>query len=230
MVKFKPVLLHVGFYNCRVGRPNKVLVAEIKALLSLGLGFLGLCETVGYKLPKIKGYTLIRDTSSASRANVAAYVRTPLYGGKVVWHDLKETWLRQHANTQHPPRAFFTVRLSVGDERVRAMVGHFPPKQPHRPDPAQQARAWDESKEAFAKVLRNSKRPIFALADWNGDPGVVAAAVDGAHDTGAKIDGAVFRDIKISDVGYPTHVGDLPLKTDHKHAFVAKMEPQFHAA
>lgn len=218
------------FYNLRVGRSRVQVAREVAALLRYRPTVLGLCEATGYELPRINGYRLTRDTSTPSRANIAAYVAVDL-ARKETWHDLTETWTRtQHAGT-HEPRSWLEVRVGA----CQFMVGHQPPQGTDNTRAAQQEGIdlcdermapwhrddWDDrpaDDKADAKAC-----PRMALADWNRGPAEdgpgpkkLAAQLDG-WTAGRFIDAAVARgkDLRLREVAYQDTCGGVPMKTDH---------------
>src|SRR5690349_5574597 len=92
------------FYNIGPGRDHDVVTDEILAILATNPPVLAGCEAIGYQLPWVQGYTLIRDRSTRSRANIFAYVRNDLTPGRKRWFDLKETWRRTKHPGLHEPR------------------------------------------------------------------------------------------------------------------------------
>ena len=108
----------VKFYNCApAGDPGRrlQLPRELSALAKSGPRVIGLAETIGYDLPKLGGYTLIRDTSRPGRANVAAYVEKGHDLRDVTWHDLTQTWSRTEHPGTHPARSWLEFYLD-GDQ------------------------------------------------------------------------------------------------------------------
>lgn len=99
----------VWFYNVRVGRPGSDVRVELGALLTAPRTFaVFLVETTGYDLPGFGAFELVRDRSSESRANVAAYVRR----GHIrfsEWVDLEKTWKATDHPGQHAPRSLLVL-------------------------------------------------------------------------------------------------------------------------
>jgi hypothetical protein len=227
------------FYNIQVSRDNGVVAKEIRALLGSGPHVLGLCEATGYNLPGVDGYKLIRDTSTKSRANIAAYVRTDTKTSEKKWHDLKETWTRtQHPGT-HEPRSWLEFRL----EGCQVIVGHQPPKGTDNVKQSQQEGIdlltgrmapwlrddWDDKPQDEKDDAKAC--PRISLADFNRrsdetgpGPAQLASNVDG-HCMGAQIDLAVCRgkDCQTKDVCYVTAPQGVKLKGDHDDALVVKL-------
>lgn len=231
----------LAFYNLRVGRPAGEVEAEVRAILNTWRpAVLGLCEATGYTLPGVEDFVRIRDTTTKSRANVAAYVKASLTLDKVQWHDLAETWTRtaEGATGQHEPRSLVEFRAGP----LQVLVHHQPPKGTDNTKPAQQegidkltARMapwtrddWDDRTEedkADAKA-----QPRVVLWDANRRPGengpgpdTLAHNIDG-WTVGNKIDGAVIRKGTAREVLYPGWAGDTELCSDHGCAFRFKFE------
>jgi len=99
------------FYNVEVGRNHAQVTKEIKALLRGKPGVLVLCETVGYDLPSVKGYVLLRDRSTESRANISVYIKKGWYSGKHQWHNQHQVWERTDHPGTHPARSYLEVGL-----------------------------------------------------------------------------------------------------------------------
>lgn len=216
----------VVFYNLDNNRDPAQVNKEVNAILDARPALFAVCEAVGYDLPNRNGYTKVRDRSTKSRANVAAYVETSAFGGDIAWHDLTETWSRTNpgATGQHEPRSFPTFKVGA----MQAVVHHQPPKQCDNAQAAQQ-----EGIDALAAVMtpkpdasaHQKKRPRLVVADFNlrkNEPGpgptMLATDIDGAV-AGSKIDAAVYRgECVISDVGYPSKFNGVALKSDHGHA------------
>lgn len=233
-------MLVAKFYNCRVSRPQTVVAREVAALLRYRPTILGLCEATGYDLPRVPGFRLTRDTSTASRANIAAYVAVGL-ARKEIWHDLTETWSRTQHHGTHEPRSWLEVRVGA----CQFMVGHQPPQGTDNTRAAQQEGItlcdnrmapwhrddWDDRPD---QVKADAKAcPRIALADWNrrpteGGPGPekLAAQLDGSV-AGRFIDAAVYRgrDLHLRDVDYQDTCAGVPMKTDHPWgALVVKVD------
>lgn len=216
----------VVFYNLDNNRDPAQVAKEIRGILDTGPALLGLCEAVGYDLPNRDGYHKVRDRSTKSRANVAAYVRTSMFGGGVKWHDLTETWSRTNAGAsgKHEARSFPTFKLGT----MQAIVHHQPPQQCDNAQAAQQ-----EGIDALAKVMKPGQdandhqrhRPRVVVADFNrrkGESGPgptpLANQISGRV-VGGKIDAAVCRgDYAAGSVSYPSKMGGVAFKSDHGHA------------
>lgn len=221
------------FYNLRVGRANPQVEDEVRALLGSGPHVLGLCEAIGYTLPGVKGYKLFRDTSTKSRANIAAYVTVdvPAPADKVQWHDCKQTWTRtQHPGT-HEPRSWLEFRL----DGVQVLVGHQPPKGTDNVQKSQQEGIdlcakrlapwlrddWDQKTKAEKQDAKDCPRVV--LADWNRGPHESGPGPEQLCDridgwtAGSKIDAAVLRgnDAAVKDCYYTDDPQGLELESDH---------------
>lgn len=220
----RTVELPMWFYNVGPGRDRAQVEAEIRVVLATGCAVLGLCEAIGYRLPDVKGYTLVRDTSTPSRANIAAYVRDDLPISRVRWLDLTTTWPRTQHGGEHPPRSFLVFRAAG----VQVIVAHQAPKNAATVWLAQ----W-EGVNALVKVMdrRRStddearRRPRVVLWDANRQPNdtgpgpLYLAENTGGAVVGTRIDNAVIRRGKASHVAYPERVGGVQLRSDHHHAF-----------
>lgn len=224
--------LPVWFYNLRVGRSVVQVRQELNAILDTKPAFLGMCEAVGYSLPRIDGYRLIRDRSTPSRANIAAYVKR---GGlsHVHWYDMDEKWPRTEHPGMHEPRSWLEFRY----HGIQVLVGHQPPKFTKNTIPAQKEgidfltdrmapwthKEWKRRTEA--SKARSKARPRVVIMDANRGPREegpgpkkLAQNIDGKI-VGTRIDLGVYREARVANVGYPTHAGREPLLTDHKHGF-----------
>lgn len=220
------------FYNLQVGRDRDQVARELRALLTDRPVLLGVCEATGYLLPRFRGYTLLRDTSRPSRANVAAWVREDLYRHHR-WHDLTETWTRTEHPGTHEPRSWLEVSTGRGAVGMQTLVGHQPPK---GTDNTQAAQA-----EGIALLERrmtpwrnpgwtgNSSlarlRTRLVLMDANrrtGEPGpgpdTLAAAI-GGRVVGQGIDCAVVRNGNPGAARYVRAAAGVTLGSDHERAF-----------
>jgi hypothetical protein len=204
---------------------------DIRALLVSGPHGLGLCEAIGYDLPKVDGYTLHRDRSTESRANIAAYTRSDTLVINAQWHDLKETWTRTKHPGTHPPRSWFEVRL----DGIQLLVGHQPPKGTDNTHDAQlegidlctrRMAPWlrDDWPDKTPEEKADAKDcPRVALADWNRGPHesgpgpeMLCDRIDG-WTAGGHIDLAVMRgnDAVLRDAYYVDDPQGQELGTDH---------------
>jgi len=230
----------LAFYNLRVGRSGAQVEKELRAMLSEWRpAILGLCEATGYALPGIKDYVLLRDTSSKSRANIAAYVKASLSGpDKIKWHDCQETWSRTEHPGTHEPRSWLEFRAGA----LQALIGHQPPKGTDNTKAAQKEGIdlcvrrmapwtrsdWEERSQADKNAAKAQAR--ISLADWNRRPGedgpgpTQLAGRIGGFTIGAKIDGGVARSAKLVSVSYPQSAGSCRLCSDHDCAFLCKIE------
>lgn len=224
MSKF--VDLPIWFYNLRVGRSHVQVEVELRAIASLQPAVIGLCEAIGYDLPTIKGYQLVRDRSTVSRSNIAAYVRDDLKVSRVRWRDLKETWHRTEHPGQHEPRSFLVLRVAG----VQVIVHHQPPKGTNNVLLSQQ-----EGVDAVARAMtpwkisklwkRSGHRPRVLIMDANrrageGGPGpsMLAERVEGWV-VGSQIDCAVVRQAEVFNIRYVSSAAGVRLLSDHRHAF-----------
>lgn len=221
----------VRFYNIRVGRNGGVVAKEIRALLDdPDLIALGLVEAVGYLLPHVPGWHLIRDRSTPGRANVAAYTR--IKPTHIQWHDHKFTWKRTKHPGQHPPRSTLEFRLG----RLQMLVCHQPPS-PHINEQAQaegiriltrEMAPWTRDEKVWERLSRNIRfvskaRPRVVVGDFNRAPRGpgpsplrLAENINGIV-LGWHIDCAVVRKVTWGQVRYFTKVNGVELGTDHPH-------------
>ncbi len=220
------------FYNCApAGDPGRreQLPKELRALVRSGPRVLGLCETIGYTLPALDGYDLIRDTSRPGRANIAAYVEKQ---GRdltdVRWHDLDQTWSRTEHPGTHPARSWLEFFLD-GDQFI---IGHQPPKGTDNVLASQR-----EGVELVVDLMapwithgngRGKNRRRMALADWNRrryefgpGPGEIARRI-GGEVNGSHIDAAVTRNWHVLEAIYVETIRGTTLRSDHPSALVVR--------
>jgi hypothetical protein len=222
------------FYNVRVGRDQGQVAKELRALLDSGPHILGLCEATGYDLPDVDGYAKVRDRSTKSRANVAAYVKKGQKGDHW-WHDCRETWGRTQKPGEHEARSW--IEVTVGT--CQFLIGHQPPKGTDNVHDSQdegidlcadQMQPW--KRDGWEGDKENAKaKPRIALCDWNRQehedgpgPKALRERIDGKSAMD-HIDGAVFRggDVSLAWFDYKNKVAGVTLKTDHPWgAFVAE--------
>lgn len=198
--------------------PAGQVAAEVRAILATGPAVLGINEAVGHDLPQVPGYRLVRDRSSESRANIAAYQRSDVAGLRARWHDLRQTWSRtQHAG-QHPPRSFVSFRTGG----CRTVVAHQAPKGTDNTVAAQ-----EEGVVVLSGLLvtRPPGRPALVIMDANrrrGEAGPGPSSLAdrvGGQVVGDRIDCAVVTgDADVEDVDYVSRVGAVRLRSDHPHA------------
>ena len=154
-------LLVLWFYNLKVGRPIADVARELRAILaSQRPAVLGMCEANGYDLPRIAGYTLVRDRSSMSRANLAAYVRSDLEH-RARYVDLRRKWWRTKHPGLHPARSILIIRIGW----FRVLVVHQAPKRARGSLEAQL-----EGITALVRIMRRwvrTNRPQVAMGDFN---------------------------------------------------------------
>lgn len=223
------------FYNLRLGRPHTTVRAELRAILHPTTPRLiaGFSEANRYPFPQIPGYTLIRDRSTASRGNIAAYINTTYYQGHR-WIDLHHTWDRTQHPGRHEPRSFPIIRAGG----AQLTIAHQPPAG-HDTRPAQM-----ESIDALTRTIAPWTRPHFTgnhhtarqrprllLWDANLRPGEDGPGPDMlAARTGATllplngIDGGLFRGqgVAVLSAEYARKAGpdDLLLGSDHRRGMV----------
>lgn len=192
--------------------PNESVAAEIRALLADSPAVLGLQEVIGYDLPEVPGYRLIRDTSRPGRANIAAYVREGLGRVSVTWRDGRETWRRTEHEGQHPARSY----LGLGFGTTGVVVGHqAPPTRYHDTGAA---------RREGVKIVRDLLAPYdrgAVLWDANaragdGGPGPdLLAQLLGGWVAGDGIDNVVGKGARRIASAYFRSVNGVRLNTDH---------------
>lgn len=205
-------------YNLRVGRRQKQVDGEIRAMLKRKPMYLALCEAITYDLPEVEGYSLMHDRSTKSRGNLARYVRddvAPRHDGE--WVDLTVEWKRTDHPGMHEPRSIYHEVLRNG---VRMVVTHAPQK-PNRKTDTRPARA--EWVSAMKNLAARWRRPFILIGDWNGTGAeetsatVIAESLKGTV-VGTRIDAAVVKGLYPTAATYPQQVGGVALLSDHKHA------------
>lgn len=220
------------FYNLDNNRDPQQVVKEVKALLRMDKPvddrpvLLGMCEATGYDLPDLKGFHKVRDRSTKSRANIAAYVRNDVWAGGLKWVDLSHTWSRTNpgASGQHEPRSYPVFKLG----QMQALVHHQAPKQCDNAQAAQQEGIDSlvaTMKPAADANQHQTDRARICVADMNKRKGDPAPGPDqlakqiGGTNSAPKIDTVVWRGQgKVTDVAYPSKVNGVKLKSDHGHA------------
>ena len=205
-------------YNLDNNRPDQhQLARELQAIASEDPLVIACVESIGNRLPRLRGYVLYGDDSTRSRANVAAYVRRDARVGDVRWTDLKETWRRTQGPGIHEPRSFLTV---VAD-KVQVTTLHQCPK-----GTSNTLAAQAEGIDALESLMNRGPddRLAIAIGDFNRrrreagpGPDLLAARV-GGRVVGTRIDAAVVRGAKRARARYLTHVAGVPMRSDHKHA------------
>lgn len=101
----------VWFYNVRVGRAAWTVDRELRAMLTARRTFaVFLVEAGGYLLPRVRTHELVRDRSTGSRANLAAYVRRG-HLRYAEWVDLQATWKRTEHDGMHDPRSLLVLLI-----------------------------------------------------------------------------------------------------------------------
>jgi hypothetical protein len=207
------------FYNLGPGRSSIAVTHELQGMAVMSPRVIGLCEAIGYPLPDLEGYRLVRDTSRPGRANVAAYVRRDLDYRWHRWHDLTQTWPRTEHPGTHPPRSILELRIGP----MQVIVHHQPPRTRHEDSRRGQLEGvivldglmgpswWSTSR----------RRPRLLLLDANRRPGVPGPGPDslalriGGTVHGHEIDGAVSRRFTPRRVLYRLRVPGATLHSDH---------------
>lgn len=224
----------VWFYNLREGRALDQVTREIRAILTQNPAVLGLCEAVGYRLPELPGYHLIRDTSTPGRANVAAYVHATLPVTRIRWTDCDVTWKRPKHPGVHPARSILTFHAGG----VQQTVHHQPPRYVDHEITGQvegnqrlttlmapwTRDTWGRKTPQQRTAARERPRVVIMDANRTGHdggpgPAVLARAVQGRLVPDHVIDVGVVRgQIKIKGWTRPSRVAGVQLKSDHPHA------------
>lgn len=194
---------------------------EIRAQLALGPKVAGYVETIGWRLPRVPGYTLIRDTSRPGRSDVAAYVSKAAKLTRIRWHDLTDTWGKTNpgAAGQHAARSFLSFRA----DGVKEVVAHLAP--PHTG--AAGIAAQRQEYAAIARVVngrlqgaRFLHRPAVILGDYNPNATehgalTLAQMIHGQAANTTRADNVVVRGLVVHGLHYLTHIGGLQMNSDH---------------
>lgn len=226
-----------GFlYNIGASRDQDQVAAEIRAMLDHrehrshpATAEVRLTEAIGYRLPKVKGYTLFRDRTSAARANIATYLRNDLASSHR-WIDLSSTWPKTDHPGIHPPRSFQVTRVG----RCIGVTAHQGPPFTRQAHPEVQAEGQGALIETLAPEVarlspvareRANLRPRWVAYDANaraGDPHpspTTLAAAIGGRVAGKRIDCLVYRGCVVAEHEYVERVGGVRLGSDHHRAF-----------
>lgn len=207
-----------AFENLRVGRDADVVAREVRALANqvnrdtdrARPKVLALCESLGYSLPVLPGYSLVHDRSTPSRANLALYVLAHLDRGPVRWLDLDETWPRTAHDGRHEPRSI--LYRQVGG--VRVVVTHAPPAVPGA------FLARSEWIRAMRYLMREPTRTLVL-----GDPNKLNARIGntpGVRRAGTGTDAVFACGMTLTSVNLTREVNGVPIRTDHRHALLGK--------
>lgn len=218
----------VWFYN--LGTPTerdagyqsavRQVSRELAAIASTGAALIAVAEAIGYRLPRLDGHVLVRDTSTPGRANVALYVRRDLLLRRIKWHDQRETWGRTQHPGQHPARSILSCRVN----HALVIVDHQPPKGTDNVLASQQ-----ESLNTVARIARRPWNRLLAclvLTDANRTPSE-PSSVPGPRQLakriagqvhGDRIDCLVTRGLDVDHLAYVHRVAGVLLKSDHRHA------------
>jgi hypothetical protein len=188
-------------------------------------------EAIGHLFDPIPGYTMVRDKSRASRANLVAFVREDVLVRRTWWWDGQETWARTEHPGTHPPRSGLVLALGGSQWGV----GHQAPQGTDNTQAAQLegVDAWTlvmvpwrrrdlASRGVTEAELEAMKdRPRGLLWDANRTPGEDGPGPDylahriGGKVTGDKIDNLVSRKLSVTGHQYVRHAGGRLLGTDH---------------
>lgn len=228
MVSRRSLAGPVWFYN--LGTPTerdtgyqsagRQVARELAALAKAGPALIGVAEAIGYRLPRLDGYVLVRDTSRPGRANVALYVRRDQLLRRIRWHDQHQTWSRTQHPGQHPARSILECRVN----HCLVVVDHQPPKGTDNVLASQQ-----ESLNTVVRIANrpwNRRRPCLVLTDANRTaseprslpgPAQLAHRIDGqVH--GDRIDCLITRRLHVDALAYVHRAAGVLLKSDHHHA------------
>lgn len=217
--------LIVVAYNLDNNRNPTVVHDEVTALCEVYQPdiFIG-CEA-DYHLA-IDGYRTVRRGRGASRRNVVILVRKPAFVWRRGWLDLKQTWRRTEHPGTHWPRSFRWVRTRWNGVSLKVLAIHQAPPYVDNTEPAQ-----SEGIVAMVKAMRRAKYAV-AAGDWNrrkGErgpgPDVLADAIGGVV-VGNRVDCAVAKGLAVVGYEYIESAGGVPLKSDHKHAFVLTLKKE----
>lgn len=225
---------HSYFYNLRVGRNGAQVARELRAMASTKPLTIELVEALGYDLPKLDGYKLLRDTSTRGRANVAAYARDDYPVKGPWWIQCHETWDRPKGPGRHWPREHMVYTFG----RMQRIVGHVPPRYGNDNAYASQRESivkiadrmapWRNNEGHWRQTSRtgrlyNRLRPRAATCDFNrtkgeiNGPSMLAHLIGGkAH--GERIDATVVRNVRVQSIRAVSSVKRVALRSDHGHA------------
>lgn len=172
----------------------------------------GVVEAIGRRLPELKRYHLIRDTSRPSRANVALYVRKGLKFGSVRWIDHEIPWPRVLHSGQHEPRSTLVVTV----EGWTIVVAHAP-----QVGAAMKA-ARDEWLTIEARLLAaaNHDWPVLLLSDSNALWDELLNRNEGTAMGGTPIESAHTRHAVLRHVRVRPSVMGVPMLSDHKRCLL----------
>lgn len=175
----------------------------------------GYVEAIGWHLPRVPGYRLLRDISTAGRANVAAYVAKSanLQRGSIKWHDLTDTWDKTNpgATGQHPARSFLTFRA----DGERFVIAHLAP--PHTG-----AAGIAAQRQEYAAIQRvvSGRAPALVLGDFNPNATehgatTLAGMIGGRAANATRADNAVLQDLVLHAIHYVANIGHVVMHSDH---------------
>ncbi len=218
------------FYNLDNSRDDAQVARELRAFATARPAIIGICEAIGNTLPELHGYRLVRDRSTRSRQNIAAYVRKDLPVTHIEWIDLKKTWPRTNGKGgTHEARSYLKMRIGY----MSVIVAH----QPQRPLGSDELRrrlvaARTEGIERLSSEMTPAKtspialaRPRLLMSDFNGrigeqqGPHIVAKKIKGVVTGGERIDNVISRGaVKVHRYKTFSRIDGVELKSDHKHA------------
>ena len=222
------------FYNLDNYRSDAQVARELRAMARDRPHTIEVCEVIGNTLPDLPGYRLLRDRSTKSRENIAAYVREDLPVGGPWWIDLTEDWGRTSGPGRHEPRSYLVFRLG----RMQRITGHQPPRYTDNTIMAQQEgvdavvramapwtrKGWAE-RETWVQRRIQRLRP--RMLCWDGNrrtgeagpgPDSVARRIGGEVHLGRRIDHAITRNVDVQSAHVVSTVDGIILESDHHHA------------
>lgn len=168
----------------------------------------GVVEAIGRRLPELEHYQLIRDTSTASRANVALYVRKGLKVGTVRWIDHRLSWPRVLHPGLHEPRS--TLVVTVEDWTV--VVAHAP----QVGERMNGARAEWLDIEAHLLAAANRNWPVLLLSDSNALWDELQKRNEGTAMGGTPVESAHVRHARLKNIRTPESIRGVPMLSDHR--------------
>lgn len=224
MPEAKPISLPVIFYNLRVHRDQSQVNREIAAILKTGVAIFGMCEAIGYKLPRIPGYTLIRSNATKPQQNIAAYVKDTLTVNAVNWYDMKLSYPRTEDPGMHEPRTVLVLRIGW----TQVIITHLPAGRQAQTEAAKRE-VWNFITQRInANDAQNDKRaaeiPRLAMFDSNGirDAEKVAKATNSRMISRTEIDTGIYKKSQVHSVDYKSVVSGVVLRSDHRHCLSFK--------
>lgn len=175
-------------------------------------------EAIGRRLPELKRYRLIRDTSTPGRANLALYVLRRLKVTDVEWVDHEREWPRVLHSGMHPARSTLVCRV----EDWTVIVGHAPqaPTTAKRTANEGLTSARGEWVSIVARLLHRYDR-VLLLTDPNGLGDDLMRAVPGMRTGGTAVEAA---HVKGGALSWRTRavVNGVRMLSDHKRCLLGR--------